>query len=179
MKIFRAGETIRDTVPGFTGVISDVGGPTANMYRLACKSADIEAACRALAETLGVGLDFAQSNHEGELVDRIQAARKDRDALVISDALGMGAVGLPVAEATVRAIAASSNTSCRAVRLARISHQLPAAAAYPSVLTALRSVARLDVMHGYACGGLGRVPCQDGRKPAEGGLQRLVTKTYE
>ena len=29
---------VRDTVPGFTGVISDLGGPTANMYRLACKS---------------------------------------------------------------------------------------------------------------------------------------------
>ena len=37
---------IRDTVPGFTGVISDLGGPTANMYRLACKSKRIEAACR-------------------------------------------------------------------------------------------------------------------------------------
>ncbi len=39
-------ETIRDTVPGFTGVISDLGGPTANMYRLACKSRTIESACR-------------------------------------------------------------------------------------------------------------------------------------
>ncbi len=37
---------IRDTVPGFTGVVSDLGGPTANMYRLACKSREIEAACR-------------------------------------------------------------------------------------------------------------------------------------
>jgi uncharacterized radical SAM protein YgiQ len=37
---------VRDTVPGFTGVISDLGGPTANMYRLACKSPAIEAACR-------------------------------------------------------------------------------------------------------------------------------------
>jgi uncharacterized radical SAM protein YgiQ len=37
---------IRDTVPGFTGVISDLGGPTANMYRLACKSRAIESACR-------------------------------------------------------------------------------------------------------------------------------------
>ncbi|WP_413774180.1 YgiQ family radical SAM protein [Entomomonas sp. E2T0] len=37
---------IRDKVPGFTGVISDLGGPTANMYRLACKSREIEAACR-------------------------------------------------------------------------------------------------------------------------------------
>jgi uncharacterized radical SAM protein YgiQ len=37
---------VRDKVPGFTGVISDLGGPTANMYRLACKSREIEAACR-------------------------------------------------------------------------------------------------------------------------------------
>jgi uncharacterized radical SAM protein YgiQ len=39
-------EKVRDTVPGFTGVISDLGGPTANMYRIACKSRDIEKACR-------------------------------------------------------------------------------------------------------------------------------------
>jgi uncharacterized radical SAM protein YgiQ len=38
--------TVRDTVPGFTGVISDLGGPTANMYRLACKTRAIESACR-------------------------------------------------------------------------------------------------------------------------------------
>ena len=44
--VLREIETIRDTVPGFTGVISDLGGPTANMYRLACKSRAIEAACR-------------------------------------------------------------------------------------------------------------------------------------
>ncbi|MGD2167693.1 MAG: YgiQ family radical SAM protein [Gammaproteobacteria bacterium] len=44
--ILREVETIRDTVPGFTGVISDLGGPTANMYRLACKSREIESACR-------------------------------------------------------------------------------------------------------------------------------------
>lgn len=39
-------EDIRDTVPGFTGVISDLGGPTANMYRLRCKSPKAEATCR-------------------------------------------------------------------------------------------------------------------------------------
>ena len=39
-------EDIRDKVPGFTGVISDVGGPTANMYRMACKDKKIEAICR-------------------------------------------------------------------------------------------------------------------------------------
>ena len=42
-------ETIRDKTPGFTGVISDLGGPTANMYRLACKDKIIEAACRRLS----------------------------------------------------------------------------------------------------------------------------------
>jgi uncharacterized radical SAM protein YgiQ len=44
--VLREIERVRDTVPGFTGVISDLGGPTANMYRLACKSAEVEAACR-------------------------------------------------------------------------------------------------------------------------------------
>ena len=44
--IIREIEEIRDKVPGFTGVISDLGGPTANMYRIACKSREIEAACR-------------------------------------------------------------------------------------------------------------------------------------
>lgn len=47
--IVREVEKIRDTVPGFTGVISDLGGPTANMYRLACKSRKIESACRRLS----------------------------------------------------------------------------------------------------------------------------------
>ena len=44
--IIREIETMRDTVPGFTGVVSDLGGPTANMYRLACKSTEIESKCR-------------------------------------------------------------------------------------------------------------------------------------
>ncbi len=39
-------EEIRDKVPGFTGVISDLGGPTANMYRLRCKSPKAEQTCR-------------------------------------------------------------------------------------------------------------------------------------
>ncbi|HUO18735.1 MAG TPA: YgiQ family radical SAM protein [Steroidobacteraceae bacterium] len=44
--VLREIETVRDTVAGFTGVISDLGGPTANMYRLACRSREIESACR-------------------------------------------------------------------------------------------------------------------------------------
>jgi len=42
-------EKIRDTVPGFTGTISDLGGPTANMYHLQCKDDDIQASCRRLS----------------------------------------------------------------------------------------------------------------------------------
>ncbi|MBN8747892.1 Ribosomal protein S12 methylthiotransferase RimO [Xylophilus ampelinus] len=44
--IIREVEEIRDKVQGFTGTISDLGGPTANMYRLGCRSPEIEAACR-------------------------------------------------------------------------------------------------------------------------------------
>jgi uncharacterized radical SAM protein YgiQ len=39
-------EDIKLKVPGFTGVISDLGGPTANMYQLNCKSEKAEATCR-------------------------------------------------------------------------------------------------------------------------------------
>lgn len=42
-------EEIRDKVPGFTGTISDLGGPTANMYHLNCKDDDIQANCRRLS----------------------------------------------------------------------------------------------------------------------------------
>lgn len=44
--IIREVEDIRDKVKGFTGTISDLGGPTANMYRLGCRTPEIEAACR-------------------------------------------------------------------------------------------------------------------------------------
>ena len=44
--ILREAQDVRDKVRGFTGVISDLGGPTANMYRLGCKSKDIESVCR-------------------------------------------------------------------------------------------------------------------------------------
>ena len=42
-------EEIRDKTPGFTGTVSDLGGPTANMYRLACKDDKIQSACRRLS----------------------------------------------------------------------------------------------------------------------------------
>ncbi len=47
--ILREIEEIRDKTPGFTGHISDLGGPTANMYRLSCKDPNIERSCRKLS----------------------------------------------------------------------------------------------------------------------------------
>lgn len=42
-------EQIRDKVPGFTGTISDLGGPTSNMYKLNCKDPEIQSSCRKLS----------------------------------------------------------------------------------------------------------------------------------
>lgn len=47
--VIREIEAIRDSDDKFTGHISDVGGPTANMYQLTCKSKEIEQSCRRLS----------------------------------------------------------------------------------------------------------------------------------
>ena len=47
--ILREIELIRDKTKGFTGTISDLGGPTANMYRMACKDKTVEESCRRLS----------------------------------------------------------------------------------------------------------------------------------
>ncbi len=47
--VIREIEEMRDKTPGFTGIVSDLGGPTANMYHLTCKDPKIEAACRRLS----------------------------------------------------------------------------------------------------------------------------------
>ena len=44
--ILREIVNVRDKTEGFTGVISDIGGPTANMYRIACKDKETESLCR-------------------------------------------------------------------------------------------------------------------------------------
>jgi 3-dehydroquinate dehydratase-2 len=45
---------------------------------------DVEKACQAEADRLGIKIEFAQSNHEGVLVDRIQAAREANSGIVIN-----------------------------------------------------------------------------------------------
>jgi len=44
--ILREIEEVRDKTEGFTGIISDIGGPTANMYRMACKDEETQSVCR-------------------------------------------------------------------------------------------------------------------------------------
>ncbi len=73
--VIREIERVRDTVPGFTGVISDLGGPTANMYRLACKSREIEAACRRPSCVFPKVCENLGTNH-GPLIQLYRRARK-------------------------------------------------------------------------------------------------------
>mgnify|MGYP000040963685 FL=1 len=46
--------------------------------------ADIEALCAAKADTLGINVVFAQSNHEGELVDMLHAARGVHHGIILN-----------------------------------------------------------------------------------------------
>jgi 3-dehydroquinate dehydratase-2 len=48
--------------------------------------ADVEAACRALAVTLGLDIAFHQSNREYEIIDWIHAARETAGAIIINPA---------------------------------------------------------------------------------------------
>ena len=73
--IVREIESIRDTVSGFTGAISDLGGPTANMYRLGCKSREIEALCRRLSCVYPVICKNLRTDH-GPLLSLYRRARK-------------------------------------------------------------------------------------------------------
>ncbi|USF88443.1 YgiQ family radical SAM protein [Candidatus Endoriftia persephone] len=73
--IIREVETIRDQVPGFTGNISDLGGPTANMYRLQCKDKKVEAACRRLSCVYPDICPNMETNHR-PLIRLYRRARK-------------------------------------------------------------------------------------------------------
>ena len=68
-------EEMRDKVPGFTGVVSDLGGPTANMYRIACKSRAIEAACR-LPSCVYPGICENLNTDHSSLIQLYRRARK-------------------------------------------------------------------------------------------------------
>ena len=47
--ILREIGAVRDKTAGFTGTISDLGGPTANMWRLGCREPEVQKVCRRLS----------------------------------------------------------------------------------------------------------------------------------
>lgn len=67
-------QEIRDKTEGFTGHISDLGGPTANMYRLGCKDAITEASCRKLSCVYPDICKNLNTNHDS-LIDLYRKAR--------------------------------------------------------------------------------------------------------
>ncbi len=75
-------------VPGFTGAVSDMGGPTANMYRLACKSREIEAACRKPSCVYPGICSNLNTNHQ-PLIELYRKARAIKGIKKISIASGL------------------------------------------------------------------------------------------
>jgi len=72
--IIREVEDMRDKVPGFTGVVSDLGGPTANMYRLHCKDPKVEATCRLPSCVHPTICDYMGTDHK-PLINLYRRAR--------------------------------------------------------------------------------------------------------
>ncbi|BDM66024.1 UPF0313 protein [Shewanella sp. NFH-SH190041] len=72
--ILREIREIQEKVPGFTGVISDLGGPTANMYRLGCSSEKAEQTCRRLSCVYPGICGHLNTDHQ-HVIDLYRAAR--------------------------------------------------------------------------------------------------------
>ena len=81
-------EEIRDKVPGFTGMISDLGGPTSNMYHLNCNDADIQASCRKLSCVYPVICKNLKTDHS-ETTQLYRKARKIPGVHTVAIASGL------------------------------------------------------------------------------------------
>ncbi|MCW8824912.1 MAG: YgiQ family radical SAM protein, partial [Gammaproteobacteria bacterium] len=81
-------EAIRDHTPGFTGNISDLGGPTANMYRLHCKDPKIESNCRRLS-CVHPGICENMTTDHRPLIDLYRKARKVKGVKRVHIASGL------------------------------------------------------------------------------------------
>ena len=68
-------EDIKQKVPGFTGTISDLGGPSANMYRLGCSDEKAEANCRR-PSCIFPGICAKLNTDHRHLIDLYREARK-------------------------------------------------------------------------------------------------------
>lgn len=63
------------SVPGFKGIVSDIGGPTANMYKTRCKSPEIQSKCRKLSCLHPKACPHLHSD-QGPQVELLRKARK-------------------------------------------------------------------------------------------------------
>ncbi|MDN2481549.1 YgiQ family radical SAM protein [Vibrio agarivorans] len=81
-------EDIRDKVPGFTGTISDLGGPTANMYRLGCSDPKAEMNCRRPSCVFPGICNKLNSDHK-HTIDLYRAARKVKGVKKVMIASGV------------------------------------------------------------------------------------------
>jgi len=77
-----AGSVLREVrqlsrMEGFHGTISDVGGPTANMYKMRCKDERIERACRRLSCVHPGVCDNLVTDH-GPLIDLLRRVREEK-----------------------------------------------------------------------------------------------------
>ncbi|WP_244600228.1 YgiQ family radical SAM protein [Blastochloris tepida] len=86
--ILREIESIRDRTAGFTGVISDIGGPTANMYRMACKDSEIQRACRKPSCVFPDICDNLDTSHEA-LIGLYRKVRKVKGVRKVMVASGV------------------------------------------------------------------------------------------
>ena len=76
------------SIPGFTGQVSDLGGPTANMYRMACKDREIEKTCRRLSCVYPTICKNLNTDHK-PLIDLYRSARGVEDVKKVSIASGL------------------------------------------------------------------------------------------
>ncbi|HFQ5087906.1 TPA: YgiQ family radical SAM protein [Vibrio vulnificus] len=81
-------EEIRDKVPGFTGTISDLGGPTANMYRLGCSDPKAEANCRR-PSCVFPGICHKLNTDHKHTIDLYRAARQVKGVKKVMIASGV------------------------------------------------------------------------------------------
>ena len=86
--ILREIEEIRDRTPGFAGHITDLGGPTANMYRMACKDPEVEHSCRRLSCVYPGVCENLDTDHT-PLIDLYRKARAIRGVKKISIGSGL------------------------------------------------------------------------------------------
>jgi len=68
-------ERMRESQPDFTGVVSDIGGPTANMYQMRCSRPEVEAVCRRLSCVHPTICKLLGTDH-GPLVELMKKSRK-------------------------------------------------------------------------------------------------------